>query len=469
MLIQIATKKSIVLFQPRYPYGKNQIYMPTGVLNLGARLFEASHDVAFFDLNFTGFDSSEVQEAVDGADTLGFTVLGAPYVPEVVANIRTLRQQGCQLPILIGGQGVARMRPQDFARWFANLGDVRQVRNDDDLALEFGRLPSAYATSIVPLLHQLPWSQVEAYVAREFSLFLSQGCKFSCGFCMACKGMAEEYRERRALLRDVAFFCHVLKGLGKDRLKLYLSNLDAFQTPKKLEEALAGIAGICREIGIEPEIRCLATSQCTFEACVADRNLARRLKSYGLVMVAFGADGSDEEVWTKEGKVHNSADDLAWCIKHMQHAGITVELLMVIGFPHEGIRTMAKNLWYCLLQTAQGGIPRPYLAKSVGPSGRWPGAKFRRSEEKVTDSDNRVQALLASPERLYALDFAALGSVVTHPVMWQRWASNCTYLPIIGLLAPFGKCPTSPILPQGVPGVPQWFARLWNRLVPFDR
>ena len=95
--------KKIVLFQPRYPHGKSQCYLPGGLMNLGSRLLQAGCQVFFFDLNFTDFKSAEVGRALLRADYIGFSVLGHPYIPEVRANIAYLRMVcDVHVPILIG-------------------------------------------------------------------------------------------------------------------------------------------------------------------------------------------------------------------------------------------------------------------------------------------------------------------------------------------------------------------------------
>ena len=70
----------IDLIQPRHNYapkeGVGHIYMPTSLLTAGARLLNAGIDVTFHDENLRPLEVS--------SNYVGFNLLGAPYIPEVI-------------------------------------------------------------------------------------------------------------------------------------------------------------------------------------------------------------------------------------------------------------------------------------------------------------------------------------------------------------------------------------------------
>ncbi len=451
--------KSIVLIQPQYPHGgRKQTYLPAGVLNLGSRLTQAGAEVDFIDLNRTGFRDSLA--ILKHSDVIGITVLGPPYIPEVIKTIRMIRQAGLNQPVMVGGQGVSLLKDEsNFTKWFDGLGAV-QIKTAQEIAGCCGiapeNIPSEYEVSLVPMFEKMSAEELRAYLTKEFPLFLSQGCTFNCAFCAADKAKKERYRTSESLAEEVRWICKYLASIGHKELQAYLSNLDGFQTPKDFEEKLTLVKKIYEEHGIVPRLRCLATSRCTFKACQKDPELPKCLHECGLEVVGFGADGADEEVWARQNKTHNSMSELQTAADAMERAGITVEFLMVFGFQDDNIKTLWRDFKFSMREAWKGRIIRPYLAKSQTPAGRW------------QTNDPLVEAMVADPTLLSRLDYAMIGSVQTHPKFFHRMTANGAYLALIGLLAPFGKCPTRPLVP-----VPKGFGRsiahLINRFMPFDK
>jgi len=461
-----------VLFQPRYPHGKSQVYLPGGLMNLGSRLIRAGIEVSFFDLNLTVLDSVEVCTDLVQSDIIGFSVLGHPYIPIVIENIKMFRARGFSQRVLVGGEGVVRLQTVDFLRWFGVLGDVVQIKNikaepnhgiveDADLrhALGISELASQFETSMTPMLKRLPEPTRRAYLTSEFSLFLSNGCKFPCEFCSADKNRTEQYRTIDSVRDEIEYICWYFKSIEHTELRIYLSNLDAFQNPKQLEPRLKAIADVCRMYHITPHVRCLATSRCTFQAVDTDRGLPKRLHSFGLRVVAFGADGADEETWKREGKLHNKLSEINDVVLMMQRAGILVELLMVIGFQKDKLKALWHDICFSFRKAREGAVIRPYLGKSRTPSapGRW------------MSGQKEVEACRRNPKLLLHLDFAMIASRVSHPSLKERWLSTLTYLCIIIGLAPLGLCPTRPLMPVPQKGIGKVIAQTVNRLMPFDR
>jgi len=426
-------------------------------MNVGSRLLQCGVEVEFLDLNHQNWEAK--RSILNESDLIGLTALGAPYIPDIIKIVRQMRAGGLQQPVLVGGEGINRLESTHFAKWFEGL-NVRQVKSDCDIAsacdINSSNFPSAYETSMVPMLERLTTSQLKGYLTKEFALFTSQGCAFNCSFCAAAKAQKEQYRSCESLADELRFICYHLYCFGHHDLNVYITNLDAFQTPDKLEERLVIIRKIADKYGLTPHVRCLATSRCTFHACRKDPDLPKRLRSYGLEVVAFGADGADEETWRQQNKMHNSLSELQMVCQAMKQAKITVELLMVIGFPGSPWIALWHGLKFSIVEAFKGNVIRPYLAKSQTPSGNWP-------------NDNPlVQAFLKDPSLLVRLDYAMVGSEQTHPRWLERWAVNATYLTIIALLAPFGRCPTMPLFPTPK-GFGKWLANLVNKWMPFDK
>jgi hypothetical protein len=450
----------IFLIQPRYPHGwkKPQTYLPATLMNLGSRMLNIGLEVGFADLNHT--DLSDCRDEMESSDLIGFTILGMPYVSDVVKLIRVLRAHDFKQPMLVGGQGIARVEPAHFERWFGGLGAIH-IRTDLDitqaLGLEPGALHSHFDTSMVPMLKKLPDSELRRYLTSEFAIFTSQGCIFNCTFCSAAKGQKEQYRSLATFTEELEFVCDYLEHIRHNELRLYLTNLDLFQTPEMLEVFLHRIKEVTQMHGLTPRLRGLATSRFTFRAIQADPVLPKRARESGLECVAFGADGANEETWRRQNKRHNSLSELESISTSMQTAGITVELFMVMGFPDDKFRNLWPGVKFSLRQAMKGRVIRPYLAKQT-PGGNWP------------QGDPIVEKFLSRPELLVRLDYSMIGSPHSHPNRVQRWLANAAYLGVIGSLVPFGKCPTTPLIPvpQGQ-GFGRNVAETLNRWMPFDR
>jgi len=433
-------------------------------MNLGSRLLNAGIEVSFDDLNYVSLRDPAIVPHIIDADLIGFTVLGPPYIPGIARNIRDLRSLGYRKPILLGGEGVARLEPTDFQSWFGDDKRVRQVKNDADLesaiGIQIGAKPirSAFETSMVPMLRKLPAKWLMKYIKQEFALFMSNGCMFNCHFCQAAKGQPEQYRALESLEEEVDFIAEGLALMGHPHLTAYLTNLDLFQNVDQLEERLALIHRVCDKHRITPRLRGLATSKCTFLACQSDPELPHRLRHYGLRTVGFGADGASEATWRRENKRHNALSELEVVVRTMKNADISPELLMVLGFQGGKPGEIFADLGFSFRHALRKTVIRPYLAKSKTPStGRWFG------------DDPEVENFRKDATLLTRLDYAMLGSRETHPKRSERWLANAAYLTLIGTLAPFDLCPTRPLVPVPRSGPLRRLSQTINRYIPFDR
>ncbi len=454
--------RRITLFEPRYPHGRVKTYLPGGLMNLGSRLLEAGIEVSFFDLNHTDLESPEVRSELDRSNFVGWSVIGTPYIPDVMRDIARVRFMGYQQLVLVGGEGINNLHcPADFTNWFSRLGQVVPVTTDQacEQALDLapGSLRSAFDTSSVRMLMQLTEAQRRLYLTSEFALFLANGCMFNCSFCAAAKNRPEQYRSLRALEEEVEYICSSLVSIGHSTFTAYLTNLDVFQSVDKLELCLAAVSRIARRHGIVLHLRGLATSKWTVRECRKDLELATRLRSYGLETVGFGADGGSEAAFRRVNKGHNTLSEAEEFLRLMQEAGIEPEMLTVVGFPADMFRDVFLTLRFVFRHALRGVVIRPYCARAYTPSGEWP------------DDNPQVEEFRKNPKLLIRLDYTMLACKETHPLWPQRWRANIAYLLIVLLLTPFRLCRTSPLVP-----VPRWWlgrkiAQFINRHASFER
>jgi 2-iminoacetate synthase ThiH len=55
--------------------------------------------------------------------------------------------------------------------------------------------------------------EFKVYFSREISLYVSQGCKFTCDFCAAEKNQKEKYREAETIEKDLFYIMARLQDL----------------------------------------------------------------------------------------------------------------------------------------------------------------------------------------------------------------------------------------------------------------
>lgn len=439
---------SILLIQIGYPHGGQRIYLPGGVMNLASRLMAIGQEVQVIDLDLD--DLALV--ALDGVDLIGLSVLGKPYIPGTLRCIATLRARGFTGEIVVGGMGVEEMEPELFRSFFGTEA------TSSSCAMEFGggtfpNLPSQYEISMVAALKNLPAERRRTYLTREFGLWLSQGCLMNCDFCDAPNRREEKYRDWESLKEEVAYICEELVKFGHRRFEAYLSNLDGFQNPLMLELAIKIIYKIATKHGLEVHLRCLSTLAYFCKATKNNPALLERLSQNGLRIVAFGVDGADPRTWAREHKNHNTLELVKTAMERCLAGGIQPEMLMVIGFRADDGLAMSAAILLSIYWAWRGVVIRPYLGKPI----------------LKTMSVEELALYWQKPDRLLNLDYAMLASRETHPDDRQRRLVNLTYLTVIGLLTPFGRNTTFPIIPFQGGRFRRWVAKVINRLMPADR
>lgn len=456
-------RKQVVLISPRYPYGKDQIFLGGSLVTVAARLMAMGHMVTMIDFNIDRLTDKSVKVSLAKADMIGISLTGAPYIPGVVELLPALCQMAPRALVLLGGQVIERLSPEQFAQIFQ--GQAVQVKDDIDLARNLGcqvaDLPDAYTVDFVSVWKQMGEGRLVRYLRHESALVISQGCHFKCRFCAADKDKEEQFRSLKCFRSELLYLTKVAKHHDISQLDFYATNLDFFQNPEKIRRFLEVLVQVQEETGVRVRVRCLSCLTSFLRASRLIPGFGELLKRAGLWCVGFGVDGTDEMVWRAQRKGHNRISDIQECLELSRRFGLRVELLMILGFPQDNWRTLGRAVLSSILGIAKWWphvVIRPYLAKSVVPG-----------NEGWQTELGTVEALIADPHLFYNLDFAAIGSPLTHPCWWQRLQCNAAYLAICALLIPIGRCATSPLLPQGQRGLYGRVAQLVNGWMRFDR
>lgn len=460
--------KKIVMVDLRYPYGKPKVYLNGSLITVAAQFMAMGHQVEIVDLNIDNLNDETVHDKFRQADLIGVSVIGSPCIPSAIKLAQDLTAITAA-PVLVGGQVIEKLIQTQFSALFSDTNAIR-IETPEDLAMALEcsaeAIPNAYQVSMIPVFRHLG-DKLNIYLRHEMTLVLAQGCVFNCGFCAARKNQAEEHRGLEMFTADLRYLAQAAKNTGLKQIEFYASSLDFFQNPTTVAEHLQILAMVQEQENIRIRVRCLACMGSFLRANKAIPDFADLLQRAGLWCVGFGVDGADVETWKEQNKRHNKLTDIPLCLSRCTEIGARPEILMVLGFPpnpkltlYKNMRSICKNVQHAfhISWHYPNAVLRPYLAKPFIPGNQGWDA-----------TDERIQAITQKPNLFYNLDFCALGSRFTHPRRWHRWVSNLSYLTIIGLLSPFGRCATSPLLPQGSGGIKGAIARIINRLMPFDR
>lgn len=439
-----------------YPYGKSQTYFNAGLATVAATLLTLGHEVEYIDFNLDSINDPRLINA----DVIAVSVYGAPYVPEAVKFAQRIGPEGP--PILIGGQVIDNLSEVQFTQIFSGT-NARQIKSITDLAeylhcTHMG-LPNSYRLSLRPVWEGLTPERRLAYFSHEMPLRLSQGCKYQCAFCAAQKSQREMFFELTTFENDLRYLAASAKTEGLEQIHFYATSLDFFQNPTKITEYLEILAQVQKEVGIRIRVRCLCCMRSFLRANEEIPNFSKLIKRSGLNCIGFGVDGTDLSVWRAQKKFQNKLHEAQECLDLCEQIGIHVEVLLVMGFPEDTLKSLIKTVWSAVrfLMKWHDVSLRPYLAKAFVPGNdEWKTAK-------------EVEQLINTPQLFYNLDFCAVGSQLTHPRRFHRYLSNAAYLSIIGIAAMFKRTDTYPLLPQGEAGLYGRIARIVNRLMPFDR
>ncbi len=228
-------------------------------------------------------------------DFVGITVIGVPYIPVVADYITQLKNNKHIPTVLLGGQPIAHLESDLFESIFGE--GVIQIKNDADLTKALGnkkiQLASPFEVSLHKAFDLIPDNYLKLYLAKEMTLFISQGCHFRCAFCAASKGVREQFRSIDLFRDDLVYLVKKAKIFGYKKLEFYATSLDFFQNPKKIVEYLKVIYSIKVQYGIDIHVRCLACMPSFLKAHSVIPNLSQICNDGGLWSVGFGVDGTD--------------------------------------------------------------------------------------------------------------------------------------------------------------------------------
>jgi hypothetical protein len=433
--------------------------MGGSVVAIAAQLMEAGHDVEIIDFNIDETGDQRVIELLASADTIGVSVMGSPSIPGALEFTNRMLSEHPEKKLILGGQVISHFSADQFRQVFG-LKAI-QMANEHDLGQMFGSLPAPYEVSFQNVWERMGDQRLRVYLSHEFALVLSQGCIYTCAFCSAQKGQKETFRNLSTFRNDLLYLLQKARQFGIPRIECYASSLDFFQTSKIVSQYMETMAQVQEETGVKVSTRCLTCMNTFLAASRQLPNFPDLVNRSGLWCLGFGVDGPTEEVWQEQHKAQNRMDDVSLCYNLCQQIGVRAEVLTVMGYPADS----PKRLWQTIRHLSgfvrrwPNTVLRPYVAREV-----LPGNDGWGTQTLV------VEKLVANPNQFYNLDICGLANHTTHPdSRWQRWLVNLAYLWVICRYGPFGRCATSPLLPQGEPGLYGRFAKLVNQYMPFDR
>lgn len=423
-------QKSITLIQPRHSYaperGLGHVYMPNSLLTLGAQLQQVDCDVRIYDAN-RGLTPIHT-------NVVGINLLGAPYIPEAQKLIKDIREfYNDDIKIVLGGQVLApgkNIKHPDAPWWVYNTGITPEqfrklfghnvyngmISETLQQVLNIPRIPPATGVSLIAMYHELGDKRLYAYMKWEIPLYVSQGCAMNCSFCAAVKGVPEEYRQLHTIRTDLVYLLNRAVDYKLGQLSFYMTNLDVFQSPKKL----FAFAKMVQEVrknhpDIDVKLRGLAGVGYFNKAYNYQENgeyLIEELKKAGFTTVWFGIDGVSREIWKGIKKPQNTEKQVLDALRNCKESGLTPESLMVFGHAIDTQKSLEEALHF--VQRAQqeyGAIPRPHVAKPFVP---WNDGRNHPTYQEPID------LIMDDPRLFQALDFTAFPSALTHKNWDQR-------------------------------------------------
>ena len=374
------------------------IYMPNSLLSFASRLLSVGHSVIIYDenINVTDFDNAEV---------VGVNMIGAPYVNSIKEIFEKAKQYDENIIPLIGGQGINGFTNEQLKNLFGD--DI--IHSEVKINSLLGELPLAENTSLVSAYKLISDENLRLYLSTEFSLYLSQGCKYHCSFCAASKSMKESYRDVEVVISDVEYLTKKAISFKLNELIIYLSNLDLFQNPKELLIFINQLSTLKKQYPyFSFSLRGLATSYSFLDCHKKYPELIQKFKDIGLARVGFGIDGATPKVWKAIKKPqNNSQDNIDAIIISNQEYGIIPETLMVFGHNNFDTNESLKLAIEFVEETHKKykAIPRPHVAKDIIPGNDgWADPK----NKKIIDY------LISNPKAFQMLDFTTLPSRITH-------------------------------------------------------
>ncbi len=429
----------ITLIQPRHSYAddvwQGHIHLSAPLLSVKARLQAAGiTGIGYIDENVTPHPSYP-QEGV-----VGINLIGSPYIPVVLDMIKRIPEQ---VNILLGGQIIWSLTPEEFDAIFRKNNPRHTIQNGNNPSI-LAETAGVSAEQIPPVEHvslekayaEIPDGTLHLYLQNEFSVYVSQWCKYNCSFCQAAKWQPEIYRDLEWLSAELLFLATKAVGFWVPSLKFYMSNLDILQTPEKLSDFLDVIEHVQKTSGIKIYFRGLAWVESFMQCYNNHKELLQRAQKIGLTTIGYGIDGGTPEVWKSIGKVQNFRkisgnahfDEQQKAIKTIEFTRelwIQPEILMVFWHPNETPESLKAAYNFCQDMHHQfWALPRPHVSKNVIPGARW---------WRDPRNAKLVRQFIDDPRLFQALDYTALASELSHEDENLRRQTNYWYEKICAL------------------------------------
>lgn len=428
-----------LFIQPRHnhapEHGDGHIYSPTSPWTAAAKLIAAGADVDVVDENIRPAN-------LDAYDVVGANLVGLAYVPTVRERFRSLLEGGKQ-QVLFGGVVVSGMtiqssggglhyNPQDFHDFFgphaipgSNLVEVAR-----STGAEYSHIPQDKEVSLIEVYKKIPDADMQRYLEGEISFFLAQGCNQHCVFCAAPNDIKEDYREKNVLAKDLLYLTERAQSLGLNKLSMYLSNLDIFQTPEELGKFFSILQALKKVYpGFAYGVRGLAITSSLVRMRREFAHVLDAGKDAGLHKVGLGVDGGDNQIRRNLQKGFVNDDNVLASMAICKEYDLTPETIMVFGGPQETKETL-ENAFRLTgeLQEKFGAIPRPHVFKDLIP-----GNQYWSERVSTPRAKERKQIMKQDTRFCQAMDFKALASSVSHPDAMLRYMVNEYYRRMLAL------------------------------------
>lgn len=452
--------RRITCIELKYPYAKPRVFQSGSLIAIAARLHIMGFEVSIVDFNIHDELSGIAQKSILNTDCICISMTGTPYVVDAISFAKRMTVLG--IPVLFGGQGAESLSEKQFSKLFAGTSAVRIATESDLLvALEIHEsFPTVFQIGYRTAWRLLDTKSIQEYLTHEITLVISQGCLFRCTFCAAKKERPEVFRGVLQFEADLRHIAQEAKKRGIGRLMFYASSLDFFQSALvdkgeiRIEIFLKAMARVRKDTGVDIQTRCLSTLTSFLKASERIPHLGELLKEAGLCRIGFGVDGSDPSIWKSQNKTQNKPHQVIDCIETTSRFGVCAEILMVVGFPQDTLRTLAMNVQSAFRYAKYPNvILRAYMAKVVAPGNDgW--------------NEDSAQPFVADPSRFQQIDYCAFASKITHPRLWHRILSNICYAMLMLIFVSSKRSVTYPVFPIRGNWVQKKFARFLNNRMP---
>lgn len=386
-------------------------------------------DVTLVDENlYKEKEAQYQQEALKNSTIIFATLIWEPYIPWFLDKAYDRILQGKK--VCVWGPGVYHFSQEERRTICLSKGldhSIPRYFEEDKITNILWtnyKQPIKEQLSNSLILNQIPDNLRIKYLSNEICMYLSDGCKYACDFCAVenrtrkwQSKVIEKYRDFNKFSYELDFYANKAKSLGLEKLQVYFSSLDIFQTPSKIIETWIIINKISQKYNIKIYRRLLPTFE-SVEIFIKNYGIEqlKQLHDYWLVALWPWVDSMWVDNWKKLKKGHNTIERLYTIPKLLHSVWITTELLMV--FCHPKIDTF-QSLWAAKdyleeMHEKYGAVPRIHIAKSAlagttGPTG-W------NSDFNIFAKDLQLH----EPDHFLMKDFLARPNRLSHPNQKER-------------------------------------------------